>query len=174
MKKIISLLVSLLVVFTLSSCSNKTVIQKKLTTSKDISSKNEYVKINSYKLNNDSTITWNINFLQDTKNTGSVFIYVLLYDKDGNPVNYHKVEVDPVRNSSFDELQLIKDKQYPINESYNFRGGKNTYVNYAKIKYCIQTIYYKDSEGEWVAWENPNLNDWIKQNNKLINLASSK
>jgi len=167
MKKSLCLLLSLFVILIFTSCKNNTIIKtNKIVASNVVSTSDEnaYVKINSYKLNEDKTITWNINFLQNTDNIGSIFMYTLLYDKNGNPVNYHKAEVDPILNSSFDELKLIKDMKYPVNQSYDFKSGENTVIDYYKIKYCIKSIYYKDDKGNWLSWKNPNLDNWIKEN----------
>lgn len=139
--------------------------QVKTTTTKvfNVSDNNPYIKILGYKKNSDNVI-WQVKFLQDTKNVGTVFIYVLGYNKDGKPIKYHKVSTDPVVNSGQDELILIKDKAYPVNETYNFAGNHDILMDYSKLKFCVETVYYLDSNGQWKAWENPNLQNWIKQN----------
>jgi len=168
MKKIVSLILSLMVAISLVGCGNNktlSIVKSVETKIASITDENAYIKVNNYKLNSDGTITWNVNFLQDTQNIGDVFIKILIYDKDGNPIKYHKPEVDPITNASFDQLQLIKDKEYPINQSYDFKSAKNTLIDYAKIKYCVDVVYHKDDKGNWVSWKNLNLNNWIKVNN---------
>lgn len=167
MKKILNIVMIVILVLSLIGCKGNFVVNKKsinkpiAASTIGVGDANPYIQILGYKKVND-IIKWKIKFLQNTKNIGDIIICILIYDSNGNPIQYQK---SIVPNRTIDELRLIKNKDYPINTIIDFEGQHDILTNYSKFKYSIQTVYYLSSdEKTWKEWTNPNLDNWIKVN----------